>query len=132
VQKITWVIRDRSEGKTSALIRWLLSTNSIRYNSETGKIAHTKRAIVVGTDRQAAWLAQQIQYALPISVNEIRARLIYTIRDVQLGMLRGLGQDIELAIDDLDELLGEVFRTELPITMIAATGELYEQERDHA
>jgi hypothetical protein len=40
VQKITWVIRDRSEGKTSALIKWLLPTDAI---AATGELYEQER-----------------------------------------------------------------------------------------
>lgn len=148
------IVRDRREGKTTELIKWLLEGKQIRLYPGWSRIivCPLEKEVIRVTDEvrretgAEGWGFEEDQILVPTHIlgesiyrmqydralNDVR-KAVWSLRDLRYNLI-GVGpQEFEYALDDADYYFSTyTYREGLsrPPAVIAMTGELYDHVRD--
>jgi hypothetical protein len=134
------IVRDRREGKTTELIKWLLEGKAQEgYPGWSRVIVEPTKGMVVHADRMlkrhiadTGWVPRVDQMLDGrLTTKDAEHRVLADVRKAIWGMsdfnFNAVGRrDFEFAVDDLDQFISERFNYRMP-TVITMTGELYGQ-----
>lgn len=131
---IQWIVRDRCQGKTTSLLKWLLQGKAtLDYPGWSRIIVCRDHNAVLYTTRMLRDMTQHFEGdALPTPrwVLDVR-KCVWGVRDLATG-LRGGSSEIEIALDDYDEFPISMHDFRFPrrgvVTVIAVNGSIYAED----
>lgn len=110
-----WVIADRQQGKSTALVTWLLGGHRV-----WGWPGWSRVLVVAHGQRAAEYIERmpQLQHELWGKRTGGLGKLVITVEEMR--GLRGLDPTVEFALDDVEALLARLLP--MPVAVLSATG----------
>lgn len=135
------IVKDRQQGKTRALVQWLLEGEPLPYQRGTGTPLWNRRIVTCHGEREAVRLSQVVLFAAnDVHIQkgwnreEVTAALqaVWSLDRIQAGELRGRNghrrEDIQYAVDDVGWLLDKYISPHLGVSpeLVTINGEYRE------